>query len=434
MNPMGVALTLARKFAGSDLAERFGLRSPAERAVKTIVREGFRAAQSASKGIAEARRKLDPQRLENAQAPLLFDLSLTEEQQMIVDSTARFASERIAPEAYEADEKAETKTALLDELSELGLALYAIPEALGGVGTHRAPTTQMLVAETLARGDMGIALAALAPISVATVLSAWGSAAQQERYLPAFVERRVPSALAILEPHPLFDPRVLRTRARSDGSGFVLHGEKALVPLAETAEVLLVAADLLGAGPRIFLVERDAPGLEIAPEPAMGVRAASLGRVKLTGVRLPSEALLGESFDDGAYRQIVDLSRIAWCALAVGAGQAVLDYVIAYANDRKAFGEPISHRQAVAFTIADLAIEVDSMRLLTWRAASRAEQGMSFSREAYLAHVLCREKAPLVGSHGIQLLGGHGFVKDHPVERWYRHLRAVGVMEGGLLV
>jgi len=112
----------------------------------------------------------------------------------------------------------------------------------------------------------------------------------------------------------------------------------------------------------------------------------------------------------------------------------VLDYVIPYCNDRKAFGEPISNRQAVAFMVADIAVELDGMRLLTWRAASRAEQGLPFAREAFLARVLCAEKGMQIGTNGVQLLGGHGFTKEHPVERWYRDLRAISLMEGGVMV
>ena len=138
-----------------------------------------------------------------------------------------------------------------------------------------------------------------------------------------------------------------------------------------------------------------------------------------------------EGFDCDA---LVDRARIAWSAMAVGTCQAVLDYVKTYCNDRIAFGEPITNRQAVSFMIADIAIELEGMRLLTYRAASRAEQGLSYHREAFLARVQCAEKAMKIGSDGVQLLGGHGYVKDHPVERWYRQLRAIAVMEGGLLV
>jgi alkylation response protein AidB-like acyl-CoA dehydrogenase len=122
-----------------------------------------------------------------------------------------------------------------------------------------------------------------------------------------------------------------------------------------------------------------------------------------------------------------------WSALAVGAAQAVLDYVIPYCNERVAFGEPITNRQAVAFAIANIAIEVDAMRLVTWRAAALAERGAAFGREAALAQRQCATYGMRIGNDGVQLLGGHGFVKEHPVERWYRDLRAIAVMEGAVL-
>ena len=152
-------------------------------------------------------------------------------------------------------------------------------------------------------------------------------------------------------------------------------------------------------------------------------------------MKLPASALLGEgeasAKDDAA---CVNRSRIAWCGLATGTAQAVLDYVVPYVNDRQAFGEPISNRQGVAFTVSDIGIESNAMRLATYRAASRADRGESFAREAAIARKLCTQKGMQIGSDGVQLLGGHGFVKEHPVERWYRDLRAAGVMEGALLV
>jgi alkylation response protein AidB-like acyl-CoA dehydrogenase len=135
-----------------------------------------------------------------------------------------------------------------------------------------------------------------------------------------------------------------------------------------------------------------------------------------------------------AYAECVQRCRIAWSALAVGTAQAVLDYVIPYVNDRTAFGEPISNRQAVAFGVSNIGIETEGMRLATYRAASLADQGKDFGREAALARRICTDKGMQIGSEGVQLLGGHGYVKEHPVERWYRDLRAAGVMEGALLV
>jgi alkylation response protein AidB-like acyl-CoA dehydrogenase len=143
--------------------------------------------------------------------------------------------------------------------------------------------------------------------------------------------------------------------------------------------------------------------------------------------------LIGEA-QAAVYSDCINLARLGWCALATGTAQAVLDYVVPYVNDRVAFGEPISHRQAVAFSVANIGIELEGMRLLTWRAASRAERGQSFTRETALARRLCADKGMAIGNDGVQLLGGHGYVKEHPVERWYRDLRAAGLMEGVVLV
>jgi alkylation response protein AidB-like acyl-CoA dehydrogenase len=241
------------------------------------------------------------------------------------------------------------------------------------------------------------------------------------------------AALAVLEPRPLFDPFELEARARPANAGFTLTGLKALVPRAAEAELFVVAAALEGRGPALFLLESSTTGLFVEPEPAMGLRAAATGRLVLDDVRLPAAALLGDGRPE-VYAECVRLARIAWCALAVGTAQAVLDYVVPYVNERVAFGEPLSHRQAVAFAVSNVAIELEGMRLTTYRAASRADQGKGFAREAAVARHLCAEKGAAIGSEGVQLLGGHGFVKEHPVERWYRDLRAAGVMEGALLV
>ena len=165
----------------------------------------------------------------------------------------------------------------------------------------------------------------------------------------------------------------------------------------------------------------------------MGVRAAVAHPAHPRRRRVPADAVLGDT-DGTTYAECVRLSRLAWCALAVGTGQAVLDYVTPYVKEREAFGEPIAHRQSVAFMVANIAIELQSMRLLTYKAAGRAAAGKDFATEVALARRLCADKGMQIGLDGVQLLGGHGFVKEHPVERWYRDLRAVGVMEGSVLV
>ena len=164
------------------------------------------------------------------------------------------------------------------------------------------------------------------------------------------------------------------------------------------------------------------------PRAGVGLRAASLSRVILADV---PAVPLGTVED---YAECVRLSRLGWCALALGTARAVLDYVTPYVNSREAFGEPISHRQSVAFMVANIGIELEGMKLVTYRAASRASQGLPFAREVALARRLCAEQGMRIGTDGVQLLGGHGFVKEHPVERWYRDLRAIGVLEGAVLV
>jgi alkylation response protein AidB-like acyl-CoA dehydrogenase len=278
---------------------------------------------------------------------------------------------------------------------------------------------------------MGLAVATLAPAAVSTALVLWGDESQQANYLPTFVGEDVPTAaLAILEPYALFDAFALKATAQRQTGGYVLSGVKSLVPGAAKAELFVIAAQLDGA-PRLFVIESSTRGLTIEAEPAMGLRAADMGRVILDNVVVPATAELG-SIEN--YADCVRLSRLGWAALAAGTAQAVLDYVIPYVNERTAFGEPVSNRQSVAFMVANIGIELEGIRLATYRAASRAEQGKSFARDTAVARRLASEYGMQIGSNGVQLLGGHGFIKEHPVERWYRDLRAVGLMEGAVLV
>jgi alkylation response protein AidB-like acyl-CoA dehydrogenase len=265
-----------------------------------------------------------------------------------------------------------------------------------------------------------------------------GDADQQATYLPAFVGDGPPqAALAITEPHPLFDPFALRTRAVRTPRGYRLDGVKALVVAPDRAELLLVAAEVFSGeqaqGPALFLIEGGTAGVRARPEPAMGLRAARTGRLLLDGALVPAGARVCEP-GDGSYGDCVRSARLAWSALAVGTGQAVLDHVVPYVNQRVAFGEPISHRQGMAFPVADLATELAGMRLAVYRAASRIDQGLDAAREVALARRVCGRYGVAIGSDGVQLLGGHGYVKEHPVERWDRDLRAVAVLDGVVLV
>jgi alkylation response protein AidB-like acyl-CoA dehydrogenase len=431
---MGLGLRWLNRLAGSDLLDRIRIRKQVERALFTTTKSGFRSATAAGRTFKAAQSLGKPARQATGKPRSLFDVTPDDEQQMFQEAVREFAGAKVRPAALAADADRETPAELLSQANELGVNMLGVPEELGGVMHEQAAVTATLVGEALAHGDLGIAYATLAPGAVATAIGHWGTAEQEATYLPAFTGDDVPvAALAILEPQPLFDPLKLQTKARRDGSDWVIDGVKSLVARAKECELFVVAAETEDNGPALFVIESGGSGLSVEDEPAMGLRPAATGRLLLEGVRAPESALMSEGRRE-AYVECIERARIAWSALTVGASQAVLDYVIPYVNERTAFGEPISNRQAVAFAVSDIGIETDGMRLAAYRAASRADQGEDFSREAALARRLCAAKGMKIGSDGVQLLGGHGFVKEHPVERWYRDLRAAGVMEGALLV
>jgi alkylation response protein AidB-like acyl-CoA dehydrogenase len=431
---MGLGLRWLNKLAGSDLLDRIRIRKQVERALFTSTKNGFRSATAAGRTFKAAQKLTGPARQTPGKPRALFDISPDDEQKMLQEGVRDFAEAKVRPVAKQADFDKSTPVEVLAQANELGINMLGVPEELGGVMHEQAAVTSVLIGEALAHGDMGIAYAALAPGAAATAIGHWGTAEQEATYLPAFTGEDTPAAaLAILEPRPLFDPLALETKARRDGEDWVLDGVKSLVSRPGDCELFIVAAEAEGLGPALFVIESGTSGLSTEPEPAMGLRPAATGRLLLEEVRLPAAALMAEGKRE-AYVECVQRARVAWCSLAIGAAQAVLDYVIPYVNERTAFGESISNRQAVAFGVSDIGIESDGMRLATYRAASRADQGQDFAREASLARRLCAQKGMQIGSEGVQLLGGHGFVKEHPVERWYRDLRAAGVMEGALLV
>lgn len=202
----------------------------------------------------------------------------------------------------------------------------------------------------------------------------------------------------------------------------------------ETTDAILVFARLAGQGVCPFIVEKNQPGVSWHKERHMGLSAASLATVRFENALLPLESLLGEGAIPFDLKHFIASSQVALGALTVGTMKAAIDYAVEYCNAREAFGEPITHRQAVAFMLADMATEYEGLRLMVYRAASRAEQGLSFQREAYLADLQASNYSMKVATDAVQLLGGHGFTREHPVELWYRQLRASAVLRGSLYV
>lgn len=431
-DPMGIGLAVLNRVAQSPLIDRLGLRQVTEKAIYQGTKTGFRAASTAGRTFKTVQGKGKGTRQKQVGDSGVFDLNPTEDQVMIVGVIREFATEVLRPAAKAADKANATPQPALAQTNDFGLTLLNVPEELGGLAQERSVVTGVLVNEALAEGDMGQAVACLAPAAVATAIALWGTETQQKTYLPAFTDTEAPAAaLVIAEPHVLFDPFDVRTTATKDADGYLLNGLKSAVIRGAEAELFVVAASLEGRGPRLFIVAPTAEGISVADDPAMGLRAASLTRLKLENVRVGADAILGDGDD---YRECVRLSRLAWASLAIGTGKAVLEYVSDYVKTRHAFGEPIAHRQGVAFKVADIAIELEGLRLVTYKAASRAEAGIDNAREVAAARRLAADYGMQIGTDGVQLLGGHGYVTEHPVERWYRDLRAVGLMEGGLLV
>ena len=357
----------------------------------------------------------------------MFDLTLTDEQRMNRETMQRFAAAEIRDLSRLVDNRESDAESFYPKTAELGLNLLQIPEALGGAGMTRSPVSNALILEDLAHGDLSLALGAVSPLGFANTVLDQGSDAQREKYLPLFCEGGFKAATtALLEPRATFEPTEPNTTAVKSGTGYALSGTKSMVPLGMSAELILVIAKHEDQTPAAFIVEGNAEGLTRTAEENMGLLGAQLATLTLDGVQVPAEAMLAD-FD---LQRFIDLSRLGICALAVGACQSVLDYAIPYCNERVAFGEPITNRQSVAFMIADMAIEIEGMRLMAWRAASRAERGEAFHEDAYLAKIFCAKHAIKIGTDGVQLLGGHGFTKEHPVEMWYRNLRAIDTLEG----
>jgi len=356
----------------------------------------------------------------------------TEEQELARDALHEFAEQAIRPIARECDETSQVPESFLEATWQLGLVSTAIPEAHGGGGEARSPVTNAIVAEELAWGDAALAVAALAPAAFANAVLDQGTAAQRQELLPLFCGERFHAAsLAWIEPGPVFEPLLPRTLAEPKGHGFVISGAKSFVPFGDRASHFLVVCRNNG-GHDAFIVPRDAAGLTISEtEKHLGLRALPTATLDLERVELPAAARLGgEAGCD--VRRLLNHSRAALAAVMTGLSRAVIEYAIPYAKDREAFDQAIAQKQGIAFKLAEMHIETEAMRWLTWKAASQLEQSRDALRSSHHARAYAADQCMWVADEGVQVLGGHGFIREHPVEMWYRNARTLGVLEGTL--
>jgi alkylation response protein AidB-like acyl-CoA dehydrogenase len=346
----------------------------------------------------------------------------------------QFATDEMRKIYRECDENSEIPGHIIDTAWAMGLVSSGIPEEYGGPGGEHSALTGALIAEELAWGDLSMAMHILCPALVVYPILEMGTEEQKKKYLPAFCEDKFKAASAALtEPRFEFDPSSLTTTANLKDGSYALKGQKCYVPLAADADPLLVYAALKG-NSCCYIVEKGTKGLEIGErEKNMGIRALATYELSLKNCSVSKENRLGgdKGFD---FVRILNCSRVALSAMAVGVARAAFEYSRDYAKERFAFGEPIASRQAIAFMLAEMAIEVDATRLMTWEAGWKLDRKEEATKEASLVKAYADDMVLMVTDRAVQILGGHGYIREHPVELWLRNGRGFATFDGMAIV
>jgi len=370
--------------------------------------------------------------LEAAAIPPLTPLS--EEETLFRDTVRRFAVEKIAPHVREMDERSEFRRDLIDEFFKLGLMGIEVPERWGG--QEGSFFMAALAVEALATVDASAAVIVdVQSTLVNNALLRWGSAGQQERYLPRLCADTVGS-YALSEPDSGSDAFALATRAVETDGGFELTGRKLWITNGRESGLFIVFATLNPeAGYRgitAFLVERDFPGFEVGKkEDKLGIRASSTCELILEQCRVPKENVLGEP--GKGYKIAIETlneGRIGIGAQMLGVAESALDHALRYAKQRKQFGKPIAEFQGLQFQLAHMAAEIEAARMLVYNAARRKDAGYKFSTHAAMAKYYASELAVRAAAKAVDIFGGVGFTKDYPVEKLYRDAKIGAIYEG----
>ena len=362
-----------------------------------------------------------------------FDLS--EEQELLRRTVREFAQRRIAPGASERDEAGRFPRELIPDMAELGLLGINVPAQYGGAGLDAVSAA--LIIEAIARVDGATALIVASHNSLCSghILS-FGSDRQKQKYLPRLASGEKLGAWALTEPGSGSDAAALKTTATLDGDHWILNGEKQFTTQGSTAGIYVIMASTDPAKKNraisAFIVERGWPGLSAGKiENKLGVRASDTAALHLDGLRVPKENVLGEL--NGAYEHILQVlhgGRVGIGAMAVGIGCGALEEALKYAKQRQQFGKPIAQFEAIQWMLADIATELDAARLLVLRAARLKDTGQPFSQAASEAKLYAAEAAMRATSKAIQIHGGYGYIKDYPVERYFRDAKLCEIGEG----
>jgi alkylation response protein AidB-like acyl-CoA dehydrogenase len=359
-----------------------------------------------------------------------ISFTLTPEQRELQELACDFAAAYLRPIAAEWDWKGEYPPGLLARAAALGLTSYRIPTEYGGGGVDAV--TGAIVAEELSFGCAGLAGPIGATMFPVRPLVRFGSEEQRRRYLARLASADgCPAAIAFTEPHAGSDLNALRTSARRDGDAWLLSGEKCYITNGGIAELTVVFARA-EAGISAFVVEREDPGVRAGrKEDTLGLRASHTGSLILEDARIPAERLLGKEGEGFAIAvDFFEHSRPQVAAGAVGLARAAFEYAAAYAREREAFGKPLITKQAVAFKLADMAMEIEAARLLTWHACAALDSGEDAVLLGSYAKAFAADTAMRAATEAVQVLGGAGVIRDHPVEKWLRDAKVFQIVEG----
>ncbi len=360
---------------------------------------------------------------------------LTEEHRMIRDMARAFARERVRPQADSWEKAGRVPVDFLREMGALGLLGMTVPEEWGGAGTDTVAYALALM--EIAGGDGGLStIMSVNNSPVCAAILKEGSDEQKERWLKPLARGEMIGAFCLTEPEAGSDAAALRTRAVRDGDGWRIAGTKQFITSGAIAKVAIVFAvtdpDAGKHGISAFLVPTDTAGFQVARiEEKMGQKSSDTAQIVLDDVKVSADALLGE---EGAGYRIalanLETGRIGIAAQSVGMAAAALEYALAYAQERRAFGRPIIEHQAVGHRLAQMATEVAVARQMVLHAAALKDAGARCLKEASMAKLFASEMAERVTSGAIQVFGGYGYLKDYPVERIYRDVRVTQIYEG----
>src|SRR5262245_49393045 len=364
---------------------------------------------------------------------MTFDL--TDDQRVLRNAVREFAEGEIAPGASERDEQGRFPSELIPKLAEQGLLGIMVPDEYGGSGYDAVSASVIL--EEIARVDAAVALLVGSHNSLCSGhILAVGTDEQKTRYLTPLARGERLGAWALTEPGSGSDAGAMRTRATLDGHEWVIRGDKQFITQGSTAGTYVIMASTDPSqgtrGISAFVVERETPGLVVGKlEKKLGVRASDTAALHFDDMRVPKDNLLGrvnEGFKD--VLGVLTAARVGMAALAVGIAQGALEQALSYAKRRRQFGKPILEFEAIQWMLADIATEIDAARLLTWRAATLRDERQPYLRIASEAKLYASEMATRATSKAIQIHGGYGYLKDSPVERFYRDAKLCEIGEG----